>query len=71
MKQPICRKCKKPLLIKIVPRDEFYAPESLCFIARCPVCNEQMGIIYTVNERMGIEREREANITNPKMLVIH
>jgi RNase P subunit RPR2 len=69
MKHPSCPKCRKPLLIKIVPRPDFYAPFNLCFIGICEVCGDEIGIMYSFNEGLGIEREK--NVTNPQMKVEH
>jgi len=67
---PVCPDCGASVVIKTVV-NSFTAPQHIAFAGTCEQCGQQVGVMYSFNERKGIEREREANITNPKMLVIH
>ena len=67
---PVCPDCGGSVIVKTVP-NKFLAPQHIAFSGRCEKCGQQVGVMYSFNERRGIEQEREANVTNPKMLVIH
>ena len=66
---PVCPDCGGSLVVKIC-KGEFYAPMHITFLGDCEQCGRgNIPIIYSFNERKGIERERHPQ--NPQLLVEH
>ena len=53
---PICPSCQASLVIRTFPQ-EVYAPMHIAFVGTCEMCGGQVSIVYTFNERKGLDGE--------------
>ena len=55
---PVCPMCGDSLIVDITPGGQFFAPMHINMTGRCNTCDENIAIVYTFDERMGIENEK-------------